>query len=579
MARNARARHRYQRARAPSLRGWEKPHGPHAKKIKSDAVLEMGWGRLIFGHTFRTNRAIADKLIKDNPGRRDIAFYISDPHVILSMAPQKLFLDPSHTFRLWLDQYRPGHPRPKGLLIRRLRSTADVREINRIYATRHMVQADPDYLVAHRKSRIITYLIAEDTATGTIVGTVAGVDHVTLFNDPEQGSSLWSLAVDPQAPYPGVGEALVRYLSEHFLALGRSYMDLSVMHDNEQAVALYEKLAFQRVPVFAIKHRHPINEPLFAAPPADEQLNPYAELIINEARRRGIAVQILDADAGYFSLTYGGRSVICRESLTELTTAIAMSQCDDKQITRRVLTRAGLRMPDQAEAGPAEDNNAFLESHKRVVVKPARGEQGRGIAVDVRTEKDLASAISAARRHCETVLIEELIKRMDVRVIVIDNRVVATATRRPPEITGTGEHTVEDLIRKLSRRRSAATGGESRIPLDAETERCVRSEGYEMDAVLPAAATIRVRKTANLHTGGTIHDVTDQLHPDIVRAAQAAAQALNIPVVGMDFMMPDIAGNDYYIIEANERPGLANHEPQPTAERFIDMLFPQSAVM
>ena len=30
----------------------------------------------------------------------------------------------------------------------------------------------------------------------------------------------------------------------------------------------------------------------------------------------------------------------------------------------------------------------------------------------------------------------------------------------------------------------------------------------------------------------------------------------------------------YWIIEANERPGLANHEPQPTAERFVDLAFP-----
>jgi hypothetical protein len=39
-----------------------------------------------------------------------------------------------------------------------------------------------------------------------------------------------------------------------------------------------------------------------------------------------------------------------------------------------------------------------------------------------------------------------------------------------------------------------------------------------------------------------------------------------------------VEGPDYVIIEANERPGLANHEPQPTAERFVDLLFPQTAV-
>ena len=87
-----------------------------------------------------------------------------------------------------------------------------------------------------------------------------------------------------------------------------------------------------------------------------------------------------------------------------------------------------------------------------------------------------------------------------------------------------------------------------------------------------------MRKTANLHTGGTIEDVTDILHPTLVEAAEQAATVLNIPVTGLDMIVPDLKGPEYVIIEANERPGLANHEPQPTAERFIDLLFPQTAV-
>ena len=61
------------------------------------------------------------------------------------------------------------------------------------------------------------------------------------------------------------------------------------------------------------------------------------------------------------------------------------------------------------------------------------------------------------------------------------------------------------------------------------------------------------------------------------RASQEAARALDIPVTGLDFLVPDVTASDYVIIEANERPGLANHEPQPTAERFVDLLFPQTA--
>ena len=112
-------------------------------------------------------------------------------------------------------------------------------------------------------SRSRIYLVAEHLPDNRIVGTVTGVDHEKIFNDPENGASLWCLAVDPQADMPGVGEALVRHLIEHFQTRGRNYIDLSVMHDNREAIALYEKLGFQRVPVFCVKQKNSINEQLF----------------------------------------------------------------------------------------------------------------------------------------------------------------------------------------------------------------------------------------------------------------------------------------------------------------------------
>ena len=112
--------------------------------------------------------------------------------------------------------------------------------------------------------------------------------------------------------------------------------------------------------------------------------------------------------------------------------------------------------------------------------------------------------------------------------------------------------------------------------MDGETERCVSEAGYEMHSILPEGTQLRVRKTANLHTGGTLHDVTAKLHPELKRAAETAARALDIPVTGLDLIVPAADQPEYVIIEANERPGLANHEPQPTAERFIDLLYPQT---
>ena len=568
--------HRFERSNAPTVQNWKRPSGPTSDKLESDVVFDCGWGRLIFAHTFRDNERLARTLMDERPGRRDIAIYLRDPHVVISMAPQELFLDPSHTYRLWLDRYQAGHTPPKGFIVRKMLAREDAEAINRIYAQRHMVTVDPDFLWKNRESRNITYLVAEDKATGEVVGTVTGVDHHEAFNDPENGSSLWCLAVDPQASQPGIGEALVRYLAEHYMARGRAFLDLSVMYDNRQAIRLYDKLGFVRVPVFTLKHKNAFNEPLFIAAPPEEELNPYAEIIVKEARRRGIGVEVLDEEANYFALTFGGRTVVCRESLSELTSAIAMSRCDDKRVTTRLLSRAGLSVAAQARAHDAEENEDFLLRYKRLVVKPARGEQGAGITVDVRDADELTEAVARARDVCDEVILEQFVEGEDLRIIVINDEVVAAAVRRPASIIGTGQHSIAKLIEKQSRRRAAATGGESRIPVDDETRRCVKNAGYDMESVPPAGEHLVVRKTANLHTGGTIHDVTAQLHPALAEAAVEAARAIDIPVVGLDFLVPKVDGRDYVIIEANERPGLANHEPQPTAERFIDMLFPQT---
>jgi GNAT-family acetyltransferase (TIGR03103 family) len=542
------------------------------------AQIHCGWGRLLFAQTFPSSAELARALCAERKGERDIAIYVTEPHLVLAFAPQELFLDPSHTFRLQLARYRHEPPCMAGYRVRALRTEADARQVASLYAKRRMIPIRPDFLLRARGDGRLTHLVAEDLASHEVVGTVTGVDHVSAFVDPERGCSLWALAVDPQTPHAGVGHALVASLLQHFSKLGRAYLDLSVVHDNQQAISLYEKLEFVRVPVFSIKCRNSYNEPLYTVHTDDAELNPYARVIAREARRRGIAVDVLDRESAYLSLSYGGRTVVCRESLSELTSAVAMSRCDDKRVTRRVLNRAGLRTPEQITPRDDEDAQRFLQTHGSVVVKPSRGEQGQGISVDVRSADSLTAALRSARAFAAPVLLEQYVRGDDLRVVVIDYRVVAAAVRRPPAVVGDGQHSVQVLIEKQSRRRAAATHGESRIPLDAETERCVQEAGYALSDVLPVGVRLIVRKAANVHTGGTIHDVTEELHPQLRAASERAAEVLDIPVVGLDLIVPSLHGPEYWIIEANERPGLANHEPQPTVERYIDLLFPQTAV-
>jgi GNAT-family acetyltransferase (TIGR03103 family) len=564
---------------AITSRSWKQPSDHQLQGMRSDVVMDLGWGRLVFGQTFSDLGGIVDALRAEESGRRDICIYPRDPQVLVALAPDELFIDPSYTYRLDLYRYRPRSDLIRGVFVRTVTSEVEMGLINDIYALNGMVVGDTATMWRNHRTRCFTYLVAEDRRTGKIVGTVTGVDHELAFGDPEGGTSLWCLAVHAQDAPPGTGEALVRVLAERYVGRGRSYLDLSVMHDNDGAIALYRKLGFTRVSAVCVKRKNPINTPLYAAPPAGlTELNPYARIIADEALRRGIRVEVTDAESGELRLSSLGRTVLTLESLSEFTTAVAMSRCDDKRVTRRIMERAGVRVARGAVAGDGDlaAATALLGEVGEVVVKPARGEQGRGITVGVTDEAGLERAVADALQFCPDVLVEELCPGEDLRVVVIDRQVVAAAVRRPAEILGDGRHTVTDLVRSTSRRRERATGGESRIPLDDRTAEVVAEAGYAMDDVPPNGEKIRVRRTANLHTGGTIEDVTDRLHPEIAEASIRAASALGIPVTGLDFLVPDLDGPDYVFIEANERPGLANHEPQPTAERFVDLLFPET---
>lgn len=563
-----------------SLKNWgDLPNRARAAKIRHDTVVDCGWGRLLFGQTFSEAGRLANALQDERAGERDVALYVREPHVVLSLAPHALFLDPSHTFRLNLTKFEPKvRSDDESPFLVRNATANDQKRIDAIYKARKMVPIGEEYISSQRQSEPVSLLVVETKARNEIVGVVMGVDHFKAFRDPDNGSSLWALAVDTQAKVPRIGRTLVEELALHFKSAGRTFMDLSVIHTNQEAIALYRSLGFEQIPAFCVKKKNPVNEKLYIGPVSEDELNPYAQIIVDEARRRGITVEIEDADAALFRLSLGGRTINCRESLTDLTSAVALSRCDDKALTHRLLRRKGFKVPAQEIVTSEDAALKFLQQHRRIVVKPAQGEQGRGVFVDLSEPQQVMNAVREAKALCERVLLEEFVEGQDLRIIVIGGEVVAAAIRKPATIIGDGVHTIIELIDKQSRRRAAATRGESSIPFDAETERCVETKGYQLLDILPQGQDLEVRRTANLHTGGTIHDVTPDLHEELAAAARGSAELLQMPVVGLDMIVEAPSQPFHRIIELNERPGLANHEPAPTVPKFMDLLFPETMV-
>lgn len=308
-----------------------------------------------------------------------------------------------------------------------------------------------------------------------------------------------------------------------------------------------------------------------------EHCNDYTRIIVDEALARGIEVVLHDPLVGEMDLSHGGTTRTVIQSLSDLTSAVAFRRSDDKAVTRRVLASADLPVAPGQLASCRDDDEAFLAEHGAIVVKPCRGEGGAGISVGVTDVLEMRAAIDSARLVCGSVLLEAMVPGDDLRVLVIDGEVVAASMRRPPRVVGDGSSTVRALIEARNDQRAAELGPAMVTPLDEITAACVLAGGHGMDDVLPAGTELQVRRTANLHAGGTIHDMTERLHPVLAAAAVRAAAAMDLPVAGIDLMVDAPDQPRHVLIEVNEQPGLANHEPQPTVQRYLDLLFPGTA--
>lgn len=256
---------RLQRLASPSLHSWAPP--PYLPAgVQENAAVDAGWGRIFFGQTFARHDELIRLLAEEPPGQRDLAIYVWEHHVLVGKAPELLFVDPSLQYRLWLFNYRHPKRRSGGFYIRPLVTRADAETQNAIYDASRMVTADPDVVLGNQGTQTFSYFLAVD-AQDRVIGTITGVDHVKAFGDPDNGASFWCLAVRPGRRTRGVGKALVRQLAEHYLARGREYLDLSVLHDNPRAIRLYRSLGFRQVPVYVVKRRNAINRPLYSGGP------------------------------------------------------------------------------------------------------------------------------------------------------------------------------------------------------------------------------------------------------------------------------------------------------------------------
>ncbi|MDH3732018.1 MAG: cyanophycin synthetase [Gemmatimonadota bacterium] len=275
-------------------------------------------------------------------------------------------------------------------------------------------------------------------------------------------------------------------------------------------------------------------------------------------------------------------------TVTGETRHIAVELASDKEETNKILGDLGLPVPRQRLVyGPDEAVRAAERIGVPVVVKPLNANHGRGVSIDLNEPEAVATAYEKAREHSRTVLVESFVSGLDHRMLVIDGELIAASKRVPGHVVGDGEHTVEELVEVVNADPRRGLGHEkvlTRLEFDHQADRLLSQKGYERSTVPPEGEVVYLRSTANLSTGGTAVDVTDDVHPDNREMATRAARAIGLDVAGIDFLTTDISRSFHEtggaICEVNAAPGFRMHvapsegEPRDAAGPVLDMLFP-----
>jgi cyanophycin synthetase len=320
---------------------------------------------------------------------------------------------------------------------------------------------------------------------------------------------------------------------------------------------------------------------------ARRALGPTTRSLVQEAERRGIPVMRMD-EHSLVQLGHGKRQQRIRASITGRTSSIAVEIAADKDLTKSLLADAGLPVPKGAVVRSAED---AVEAAERigypVVTKPLDGNHGRGVCLDLRTPEAVRQGFELAARHCRSVIVEQQYDGHDHRILVISGEVRAVAQRVPAHVIGDGVQTIAALIEEVNRDPRRGSGHEktlTRIEMDDHMRDLLAKTGLTLDSVPEKDRWVALRDTANLSTGGTAIDQTDDIHPDNACIARRAAQIVGLDVAGIDFIAPDIRRSVRLtgggIVEVNAAPGFRMHlEPfegwaRDIARPAIDMLFP-----
>lgn len=293
------------------------------------------------------------------------------------------------------------------------------------------------------------------------------------------------------------------------------------------------------------------------------KLNASSRIMYEEAVKMGITCTTF-GDGETILMEYQDKSWYTRGSRTSYLSSVGKSIADYKPLTKKVL--AHFNMPTAKFAVVSEESE--LENLKELafplVLKPVDDRHGRGVVVGIKTAEEAKAAFLNLGKKA---LFEEMLQGIEYRVVCINFKFVAAAFRKPAHVVGDGEHTITQLVEEKNKHPWRGAGHENNlsfIVIDEMVEKYLAEQNYTADSIPPKDTEVKLRKTANLSTGGEAWDVTAQVCEENRQLFEKIAKACDLTAIGIDIMCqsleePIVTQEKAGVIEVNASPGLRMH--------------------
>ena len=317
------------------------------------------------------------------------------------------------------------------------------------------------------------------------------------------------------------------------------------------------------------------------------RFGPSTGSIIEEAESRDIPFIRLN-EQSLVQLGYGVHQQRIQATTTGKTNMIAVDIAGNKHAAKKLLGEMGVPVPKGFSIRDEDELERTIESIGfPVVVKPLDGNHGKGATVGIETLDEARTAFQKAKEYSRNVFVEKMLAGGDCRALVVNNSLVAVAERIPATVVGDGKSTIQQLIDKTNDDPRRGYGHENVLTLidvDEQTERLLRAKNYTLETVLSKGEMLLLKTTANISTGGTAIDRTDEVHPENVFLFERIAKIVGLDVAGIDVIASNVSEplseNGGGIIEINAAPGFRMHLApsqgigRNVAEHVVNMLFP-----